>query len=945
MMKTPHVQIKYGILMLMTGVCFSCSDDLNSIVLKDNRIMFAATMEDWEHESLHGDVSDSIHDGFSRQLVAVKDHNELSLVATTGEGMRPCKSIDIEGKRGKSSPTRAVLVNDVPTGSSDRFMMTSYYGDNKENVYFSHEKAMYSTTTGGVPYWIMENEQYWQLISRQLSFYAWYPCDDENVAKFDDTSKTITYMVPTDVTSQKDLLYATTSPAYYYEDTKGSLNFKHALTAIRFVVKNGIAGNLTNIQMRYVVDTGTFDMDNERWTPNYESHKTFSIDLNRSLTAGSDVVLNPNEYTFLMIPQDVTRNSIQVVFTMGSGDAATEYFATLSAVKSSSGTSTPLAWEKGKTITYTLTKGEGEGYVIYATSTDADYTGETKATISVTSYKLANNNTTRVKWKVTGYSIDMGQKWNAVSATSWTSADGQTTVEPWITGSYTSTSDATDGREAKTISLTTKKAAISEALGKGEEINQYLKNASEVTDLDLSYYDGRGNKYTTRETANCYVVRAGGTYKFPAVYGNAIKNGATNASAYNYDNFENYLGNKPKSPWIPDDTGKTPYEAKVVWVEPAVKDVISSVSYNSATKMVHFTVDKTKIYQGNAVIGLYDDAGTIMWSWHIWFTNAYDQSKYPDMYANSTYTFAPEILGAVLGGRRNIFASRSVLLRIEQVDDSGNVIAGSSAAKVFVTHGSGWEDCRFVGGCYYEWGRKEPFLCHFNVTLTNGESKYSPSAEGLVDYKYTAPSTFGYTANPTTGTWSNAVGYKIDIRDAIQHPNWFKPVASNSNLPNRGSWMKTYNIRAWNGSNTLYTRNHNAITKTIYDPCPRGYHVPASGVFNANYAVNSSKAYWDKLENENGVCLYHYIVAPLVSGNGELHIYPLGAINWPDGNYANMYGTTYSPNGTNPWLRLWTAGPTGMEGSFNLRAQLQSSVWEPNSDYGGVSGNVWPVAD
>ena len=46
-----------------------------------------------------------------------------------------------------------------------------------------------------------------------------------------------------------------------------------------------------------------------------------------------------------------------------------------------------------------------------------------------------------------------------------------------------------------------------------------------MTDFDLSTVSH------SRNTANCYVVNASGTYTFPLVYGNGIKNGAPNAPA------------------------------------------------------------------------------------------------------------------------------------------------------------------------------------------------------------------------------------------------------------------------------------------------------------------------------------------------------------------------------------------------------------------------------
>ncbi|MBR6459320.1 MAG: hypothetical protein IKS49_04055 [Actinomycetaceae bacterium] len=49
---------------------------------------------------------------------------------------------------------------------------------------------------------------------------------------------------------------------------------------------------------------------------------------------------------------------------------------------------------------------------------------------------------------------------------------------------------------------------------------------------DLSMFTVDGTSLILRETANCYVVRTAGVYKFPLVYGNGIKRGVANTAAY-----------------------------------------------------------------------------------------------------------------------------------------------------------------------------------------------------------------------------------------------------------------------------------------------------------------------------------------------------------------------------------------------------------------------------
>lgn len=49
--------------------------------------------------------------------------------------------------------------------------------------------------------------------------------------------------------------------------------------------------------------------------------------------------------------------------------------------------------------------------------------------------------------------------------------------------------------------------------------------------IDLSLRDVHGNPIK-RSTANCYVIKEPGQYKFPLVYGNGIKNGKVNNAAF-----------------------------------------------------------------------------------------------------------------------------------------------------------------------------------------------------------------------------------------------------------------------------------------------------------------------------------------------------------------------------------------------------------------------------
>ncbi len=166
------------------------------------------------------------------------------------------------------------------------------------------------------------------------------------------------------------------------------------------------------------------------------------------------------------------------------------------------------------------------------------------------------------------------------------------------------------------------------------------KDKGEAYAYDLSSHDIYGKLTAafngdpnTATTANCYVVSAPGWYRFPAVYGNALKNGSPNSGAYTgfgdgsgddglLRGFLNHEAEEITSPWIP-----TIEFVDIVWDD---ANCMVSTRMDSGTRMdrkpfckkidgiqyIYFYVDD--IAQGNALIAAKDDAGTIMWSWHIW---------------------------------------------------------------------------------------------------------------------------------------------------------------------------------------------------------------------------------------------------------------------------------------------------------------------------------------
>lgn len=140
------------------------------------------------------------------------------------------------------------------------------------------------------------------------------------------------------------------------------------------------------------------------------------------------------------------------------------------------------------------------------------------------------------------------------------------------------------------------------ACGKAQEKSGPMPEPDEVTDLSSS------------GTANCYIVSAAGSYRFPAVRGNSR------------------------------ETVGAVVSAEVLWetfgtdVAPAAGDLIPEVGTDG--KQVSFRASDRK---GNAVIAAKDADGNILWSWHIWMTDRPEDQ----VYNNDAGTMMDRNLGAV----------------------------------------------------------------------------------------------------------------------------------------------------------------------------------------------------------------------------------------------------------------------------------------------------------
>ena len=400
-----------------------------------------------------------------------------------------------------------------------------------------------------------------------------------------------------------------------------------------------------------------------------------------------------------------------------------------------------------------------------------------------------------------------------------------------------------------------------------EERNSVLKNNTPVTNYDLSMHNNDGTARTGRTTANCYLVHAPGTYRIPLVYGNAIKDGVGNPSAYHttatsntLQNFKNhkdqgiYTGDDTKDPWIKNH-GITVNGAKLIWQD--VKGLISDVGVDG--DYLTFTVDKDNIDEGNALIAATEN-GTVVWSWHVWVTSeTLADSELTSINTGAhTYKVAAFNVGQHAKWKTNRCRVRAT---------SNNVTIQYEVSSLY------------NGECgtepYYQWGRKDPEL----------------------------PSIGGYQMDGSTFSFA-ATTSSVSIGTTIKNPGVHYYTSSNQAPYNESK----YNY--WDANQTGTDNISTATVKTVYDPCPPDYCIPTGNLYYY-MGNNSSYTKWingngeiGRIWTKDGANLYlpvsglrNYRDGSL-SGVGSLGLYWSASANYSDGGrslhfYSGYWGWGY----------------------------------------------------
>lgn len=679
------------------------------------------------------------------------------------------------------------------TVQTDGTMVTRAIPANSENMYTSFGVSAYSYTgswdgsqipnfmydipiTKSENFWISSFDYYWPGSTYKMKFFAYAPKGNTAYLLSGQVAgaPTIACTIPTDVAEQKDLLVSSTDELNGDFNAAVNLTFQHALTAVKFVCGDDMrAGTVKSVALKNVYSNATYNMETGEWG-DMGTRSSFLQTLNKNTNGTANEIITTEPQTFMMIPQTLPNNAaIEIIFNDGTQD-----YTLKADIKNS-------VWPKGKTVTYKIsTSSINWVYTLAVTSPDDfTYTGGTKQ-YSVISYR---ENTKGIKEAVawtTQYSTDNGINWSDTKPdwlTTFTVFDkGCTSVQ-----SYNVTVCAQNGTITDNHTVT-----LRNAFPKGNESNPY----------NLSNKNG---KPEVENTANCYVVNAPGVYSFPLVYGNAIKNGKHNKTSYTstvsgnmvLTSFINHRGKAITNPYISNNNGCTPTKAELVWQD--APSLITDIKYNGGKNggNISFKVNQATIRQGNAVIAIKDDSNTILWSWHIWIT---DENLYKTIevtnFQKKKYNLMPVDLGWC-DSYQTDYAERCCKVRFITDNKTEEITITQSPHSVWTNGNSP----------YYQWGRKDPFPPS-NGNGSDNSNKTWYIADGT-------PS----DASPTTKNLSTSLDC---IKNYILNPNVMHDQKEGGVYTN-----------LWSVNNNTSIPKDAEVVKTIYDPCPVGFKLPAGDAF------------------------------------------------------------------------------------------------------------------
>ena len=356
------------------------------------------------------------------------------------------------------------------------------------------------------------------------------------------------------------------------------------------------------------------------------------------------------------------------------------------------------------------------------------------------------------------------------------------------------------------------------------------------------------------QTANCYVVNTTDANKWYRFKATIRGNGAATSAQISYTGTD-----------IPANDRIAPDNAALVW-ETREGDKAPTLDYVGYSRNGYIVFKLGEATEGNAVVAAKNGA-TTLWSWHIWTTAAFDRNDIKVQ----TYETRP----------RNGLASYANITKREfKMMDRNLGSASGTATKVA-------EEAIKTYGVYFQFGRKDPFPAAGVMTRTN-DADIVPvyDANGNKILKNS-----NQIKNSAITTGIDQAAVKVQLAYTVENPLMFITRDDNDKAITYGgdgtnlsyNWIfaahpaqdEAEGSVPWKASNKLWGSGFLDekkslilgtiidVKKTIYDPCPYGYHMPAQDAWT-NFTTGTTNY------NMGNIAEYNVVAADKYNQDSDL---------------------------------------------------------------------------